>query len=154
MRFKEKYSILEMKINHLFFTLVALVLVSFIGFTLYKKFSNQSGCPEPVLANFKAGQTYGPPYKVIVQPWNGRHNVYAIFMVPVEQKSGKNLIVTLKGGRTYCGRAWRVGTEYEGIQAKPGYYLMKAALKTRTSSLLIAQGFIKQLKDPRNWNLV
>ena len=143
-----------MKINHFFFTLVAIILVSFIGFSLYKKFNDQSGCPEPVLANFKAGKTYSHPYQVIVRPWNGRHNVYAVFMVPVEQKAGKNLIVTIKGAGTYCGKAWRVGTEHEGIQAKPGYYLMKANLRTRTSSLLIARGFIKQLKDPRNWNLV
>jgi hypothetical protein len=143
-----------MKVNQICLALTAILFVACISFAFYKKFNDQSSCPEPVLANFKAGKTYGLPYQVIVQPWNGRHNVYAIFMLPVEQKSGKTLLVSIKGSGTYCGKAWRVGTEYEGIQAKPGYYLIKAGLKTRTSSLLIARGFIKQLKDPRNWNLV
>jgi hypothetical protein len=143
-----------MKVNRIYLGLIAILFVACISFAFYRKFNDQSSCPEPVLANFQAGKTYGPPYQVIVKPWNGRHNVYAIFMLPVEQKAGKNLIVSIKGGRTYCGRAWRVGTEYEGIQAKPGYYLIKAGLRTRTSSLLIARGFRKQLKNPRNWNLV
>jgi hypothetical protein len=146
-----------MKVNPKIFPPLAIfmLLVLFTSFVVYrKKFQYQSYCPEPVLANFKAGKIYGHPNKVVVQPWNGRHNVYAIFMLPNEIKRGKTLIVNIPGGGTYCGAMERVGTSFEGVEAEPGHYLVKASLRTRTSTLLIARGFLKQLKDPRNWNLV
>lgn len=143
-----------MKVNLRFLTLSAIVLSLLTGFILYRKFNNQAYCPDPVLANFKAGKTYNPPSKVVVKPWRGEHNVYAVFMLPIEVQSRKYLLVNIPEAGSYCGGTERVGTNFEGIQAKPGYYLVKASLKTRTSSLLIARGFLTQLKDPRNWNLV
>jgi hypothetical protein len=150
------HSLTEMKVSLRYLTLSAIILlVSFTGFALYrKKIKNQSSCPEAVLANFRKGKTYGTPYKVVVKPWKGQHNVYAVFMLPNEEKPRKNLVVSLPGSGTYCGQTERVGTHFEGIEAQPGHYLVKASLKTRTSTVLIARGFLKQLKDPRNWNLV
>jgi hypothetical protein len=143
-----------MKVNLRFLTLSAIVLSLLTSFILYRKFNNQAYCPDPVLANFKAGKTYNSPSKVVVKPWKGEHNVYAVFMLPSQVQSRKYLLVNIPESGTYCGGTERVGTDFEGVQAKPGYYLVKASLKTRTSSLLIARGFLTQLKDPRNWNLV
>jgi hypothetical protein len=75
-------------------------------------------------------------------------------MLPDEVKSRKNLVVTIPKAGTFCGEMERVGTSFEGVEAQPGYYLVKASLKTRTSTLLIARGFLNQLKDSRNWHLV
>ncbi|HEY9638503.1 MAG TPA: hypothetical protein V6D14_34280 [Coleofasciculaceae cyanobacterium] len=136
-------------------TLSLLLLGLLTAFFLYrKKFQYQSYCAEPVLANLKQGKTYGFPEKVVVKPWDGRHNVYAVFMLANDVKPNKSLIVSLPSAGNYCGGIERVETGFEGVEAKPGYYLVKASLKTRTSTLLITRGFLQQLKDPRNWNLV
>lgn len=147
----------KMKVNPKVFPPLAIfVLVLFLaGFAIYrKKFQYQSYCPEPVLVNYKAGKTYGHPAKVVVKPWNGRHNVYAVFMLPNTVKSRKSLIINIPGVGTYCGASERVGTSFEGVEAKPGYYLVKASLQTRTTTLLIARGYLNYLRDPQNWNLV
>lgn len=147
----------EMKINlKVFPPLVIFVLVLFLtGFLIYrKKFQYRSYCPEPVLANYKAGKTYGHPYKVVIKPWHGRHNVYAVFMLPNTVNPRKALIVNIPGVGSYCGASQRLGTSFEGVEAEPGYYFVKASLRTRTTTLLIARGFLKYLKDPRNWSLV
>jgi hypothetical protein len=136
-------------------TLSAVLLILVTGFVIYrKKFQYQSYCAQPVLNNLNQGKTFGIPQKVVVQPWSGRHNVYAIFMIPVEERARKHLVVTIPKAGTFCGETQKVGTEYDGIQAKPGYYLLKANLRTRTTSLLITKGFLNQLKDIRNWHIV
>lgn len=145
----------KMKVNLRFFTINVIILsMLFSGLVLYKKINNKSACSEAVLTAFQNGKSYGPAYKVVVEPWNGPHNVYAVFMFPNEIKSKRSLVVNIPNMGTYCGTTKKVGTKFEGIQAKPGYYLVTAHLKTRTSALLIARGFLEQLKDPRNWSLV
>lgn len=123
-------------------------------FLVKNKLYNRSKCPEAVLCRLDEVLTQLTPCQVVIKPWNGRHNVYGIFMLPLEDKSVKRLVVHIQGAGTYCGGAERVGTSFEGIQAKPGYYLVKACLRTRTSTLLIVRGFGEQLKDVRNWRLI
>lgn len=147
----------KMKVNPKVFPPLAIfvLLVLLAGFVIYrKKFQYQSYCPAPVLEHYKAGRTYGHPYKVVIQPWNGRHNVYAVFMLPNTVRSRKSLIIDIPGVGTYCGASERVGTSFAGVEAKPGYYLVKASLQTRTTTLLITRGLLNYLKDPKNWNLV
>lgn len=142
-----------MPVKLLALSTVLLILVT--GFIIYrKKIRNQSYCAQPILDNLKQGKTFGIPQKVVVEPWNGRHNVYAIFMLPVEERARKNLVVAIPKAGTFCGSTQKLGTEFDGIQAKPGYYLVKATLRTRTTSVLIAKGFFNQLKDLRNWHIV
>lgn len=130
------------------------VMVLFPSYVFYRKVTNKSVCSDSVITDFKNGKTHGTPYRVVIQPWNGRHNVYAVFMLPKGVKPRGSLLVKIPNVGMYCGRTQRLGSSYEGIQAKPGYYLMKANLKTRTSALLIARGYLNQLKDPNNWNLI
>jgi hypothetical protein len=129
-------------------------LIPRVIFRVENKIYNRSRCPQDVLSKLDQVLTQATPCKIVVKPWNGRHNVYGVFMLPVENQSGKMLVVHIPGVRTFCGATERVGTSFEGIQAKPGYYLVKAYLRTRISTWLIVRGLGKQLKDIRNWRLI
>lgn len=128
-----------------------------IGPKLEKIITYRSKCPEEVLARLNENKTGIPPDKIVVTPWRGRHHVHGIFMLPVEDKSSKMLVVSISGAGTFCGGVHNfqnVGTSFEGIQAKPGHYLLKANFRTRTSTWLIVRGFANQLNDSRNWRLI
>jgi hypothetical protein len=75
-------------------------------------------------------------------------------MLPIEDRTAKLLVLSIPGAGTFCGGAHDVGTNFEGIKAKPGYYLIKTNLRTRISIWLITRGFTNQLKDSRNWQLI
>lgn len=131
-----------------------LLRVFFFFKNIRKELYYRSTCPEEVLARLDEALISLTPCRVVIEPWKGRHNVYAIFMLPIEDKSQKWLVVHIQEGETYCGGIERVGTGFEGLQAKPGYQLVKACLRTRTSTRLIVRGFGEQLKDPQNWRLI
>lgn len=126
----------------------------YLVFLFRNKLHIYSDCPEYILSQLNEVLTQVTPSQIVIKPWNGRHNVYAIFMLPIDDKSVKRLVVHIEGAGTYCGGAERVGTSFEGIDAQPGYYLVKAYLRTRTSTWLIVRGFGEQLNDPRNWRLI
>jgi hypothetical protein len=113
--------------------------------------------PKEILDNLNKAKSPEYPYKIFLKPWHGRHHVHGIFMLPIADKSSpKMLVISIPGAGTFCGGAYNysVGNSFEGIQSKPGYYLLKANFRTRTYMWLIARGFANQLKDPRNWRLI
>lgn len=145
-----------MKVKILAASLLLFSCIALSQFVFYKldiKLTKLSKCPEEVLSRLDEVKTQVPD-KIVMKPWNGRHNVYGIFMLPIEDNSSKRLVISIPGAGNYCGGTHNVGTSFEGIQAKPGYYLVKACLRTRTSTLLIVRGFGEQLKDVRNWRLI
>ena len=113
-----------------------------------------SKCPEEILTRLNEVEIKEYPAKVVVKPWRGRHNVHGIFMLPIEDKSSKMLVLHVPGSGTYCGGAYEVGTHFEGVKAQPGYYLIKGNFRTRTATWLIARGFGNQLKNSHNWRLI
>jgi hypothetical protein len=121
---------------------------------LNKSVITKSSCPEEIFPNLNVRKTQATPYKLIIKPWEGRHNVHGIFMLPMEDRTGKLLFLNIPGAGTFCGGAHDVGTYFEGIEAKPGYYFVKTNLRTRTSIWLITKGFSEQLQDSRNWQLI
>jgi hypothetical protein len=124
------------------------------SYYLDKKITSRSRCPEKVISTFNELKNQIHPYKIVFNPWNGRHNVHGVFMLPIEDNSSKMLVINIPGAGMFCGGAHNVGTSFEAIQAKPGYYLLKTNFRTRTSIWLMARGFANQLKDPRNWILI
>lgn len=116
--------------------------------------ANLSKCPEEILARLDERELQNPPSKIVIKPWRGRHNVHGIFMLPVEDKSSKMLVLHVPGSGTYCGGSQDVGTSFEGVEAQPGYYLLRGNFRTRTATWLIARGFVNQLKDSHNWRLI
>lgn len=145
-----------MKVKILAASLLLFSCIALSQFVFYKldiKLTKLSKCPEEVLSRLDEVKTQVPD-KIVMKPWNGRHNVYGIFMLPIEDNSSKRLVISIPGAGNYCGGTHNVGTSFEGIQAKPGYYLLKANFRTRTSTWLIARGFANQLENSLNWKLV
>lgn len=93
------------------------------------------------------------PIKLVVKPWRGPHHVYGIFMIPEDYKPNREAVLDVKGVSTYNKTIYSRGQETEGIQAKPGYYLAKVFIKTRTTLKLSAKGSFNQLRQPCNWTL-
>lgn len=115
---------------------------------------DKSSCPEEISLHLNQHKSKVAPYKLIIKPWEGRHNVHGFFMLPIEDRTAKLLVLNIPGAGNFCGQAYNVGTDFEGVQAKPGYYLIKTNLRTRTAIWLITRGFSNQLQDSRNWQLV
>jgi hypothetical protein len=97
---------------------------------------------------------YVQPEKVFVKPWKGQHHVFGIFMLPGGYVNDKLFKVTVPGEGTFCGvLAYGGTTQIEGVEAKPGYYLMKGLLNTRTALWIISQGKRDELKQKANWRV-
>jgi hypothetical protein len=123
---------------------------------LDKELTKKSRCPQEVLDKLDKVNTQFHPYEIVVKPWKGRHNVHGIYMLPVDEDNLEKTIgaIHIPGAGTFCGGVYKVGTSFQGIQAKPGYHFVKSNLRTRTSIWLIMRGFTNQLKDSGNWKLV
>ena len=94
------------------------------------------------------------PEKVIVEPWQGQHQVYGIFMIPDSVRWGEPVLLKVKDVGVYCDAAMNNGTQLQGISAKPNHHLMIDYIRTRTGLALIAQGKLNQLQQRSNWSLV
>jgi hypothetical protein len=145
---------MRLKLLGIGFILISLLLLRWIIYKLDNNFTNISKCPEEVLAKIHEINPELIPSKIVIKPWKGRHNVHGIFILPAEDQSPKLLVLRIAGAGTFCGGAHNIGTSFEGIQAKPGYYLLRTNLRTRTSIWLIARGFANQLNDSHNWRLI
>lgn len=145
---------MKLKLLGIGFILISICFSSLVIYKLDKNFNNISRCPEEILVRLNEANPQASPSKIVIKPWKGRHNVHGIFMLPVDDESAKRLVVRIPGAGTFCGGAHSVGTSFEGIQAKPGYYLIKTNFRTRTSIWLIARGFANQLKDSQNWKVI
>ncbi|MGB5962580.1 MAG: hypothetical protein WBG73_18080 [Coleofasciculaceae cyanobacterium] len=135
--------------------MIASLFVTRFAFVKINKLAlNKSSCPQEIAVNLNEQETKITPYKLIIKPWEGRHNVQGVFMLPMEDYTAKIMVLSIPGLGTFCGGAYSVGTSFEGIQAKPGYHLVKTNLRTRTAIWLITRGFGNQLNDSNNWQLV
>ena len=134
------------------YILFALSLVGILGLSYIVESSPVLGCPKWGFIAPKSAKYYTNPEKVVIQPWHGQHHSYAIFSVPKGYNNDKLFKLTLPGNDTYCGYLDYTGKTVDGgINAKPGYYLLKGYLNTRIVLGLIAKGKINQLKQPINW---
>ncbi len=145
----------QLKSQVIYILLFALSLVSVFGFSY---FSNRvppvTSCHQWGFISTRGAKYYIHPDKVVVKPWRGRHHVYGIFMIPRGSINDHLFKVTIKGNDNACGTITSSGMTFaEGIYAKPGYYLMRGHLNTRSAILLILQGKIYQLKQPKNWKV-
>lgn len=126
-----------------------------LGWILPRKPSEVSRCPSEALVASDATSDRIHPEKVVLRPWQGRHQVYAIFLLPDDYEADNAVVVSIEGEMTYCaGKPARVkGDEFQGVYAKPGKDIFVARFRTRTASWLIAQGKVESLKQPQNWSL-
>lgn len=137
------------------FTSISAILVLLGGFTLPRKPGEVSRCPRTALTASDTTSDRIHPQKVIVRPWKGRHQVYAIFVLPNEYQANNAAVVSIEGESTYCsGTPISVkADEVHKVYAKPGERIVVTYFRTRTASWLIAQGKGDLLKQPHNWSL-
>ncbi|WP_156113916.1 hypothetical protein [Myxosarcina sp. GI1] len=92
--------------------------------------------------------------KVVVEPWRGRHSVYAIFIVPMLYESGYPVLLDIKNVTIFCRRIVLVSkTSIDEIFAPPNSTVLKLHLRTRTALWLQFVGKINDLQQTKNWTL-
>ncbi|MGJ5675743.1 MAG: hypothetical protein ACR9NN_19355 [Nostochopsis sp.] len=132
-----------------------MILLGVLGFSYVSQRSPIISCPQSEFTSTStSNKFYIHPEKIVVEPWRGRHHVYAIFMIPSGYINDHLLKVTIEGMDSICGVTTYLGqNSADGIHAKPGYYLSKGWLQTRMALWLIFQGQYKHLKQSGNWIL-
>ncbi|MGB5632778.1 MAG: hypothetical protein WBM44_24700 [Waterburya sp.] len=105
-----------------------------------------------VVANPKTAKVNAT--KVLVEPWRGRHRVYAVFIVPMLYESGYPVLLDIKGVNTICRRATLVSRNgFDGISPPQNSTVIKLFLRTRTALWLTIMGKINDLEQLDNWTL-
>jgi hypothetical protein len=91
---------------------------------------------------------------VIVRPWRGAHHVFGIFVLPDRFQPGNSGRLTIQGTNFEKNeRIFYRGTRKSGVQAPPGYYVIKVYVRTRAALGLMLQGKLGKLNHPCNWVL-
>jgi hypothetical protein len=106
-----------------------------------------SGCPDWVISETETSPNLIHPDKVVVEPWQGRHNVFATFTIPKGYQANQFFVVTLKGSNPYCGAVTR------GIPTSNGDREVVGMFRTRTTLWVMSKGQLGQLEEPSNWKL-
>jgi hypothetical protein len=97
-------------------------------------------CP----SDWSADQTIAPS-KIVVQPWKGRHHVYAEFQLPTGKTVSDRAKVSVGEVGEFCGGVSEVETV--------GNTVAIARIRTRTALWLLLQGKMGELKLAKNWQL-
>ena len=103
-----------------------------------------SSCPK----NWVSSQTIAPS-KIVVQPWKGRHHVYAEFQVPAGTFVSDRAKVNMGNLGEFCGGVSEVAAAEHSV----GTTTAIARMRTRTALWLIVQGKIGDLNQAANWQL-
>lgn len=140
------------------YTLFLLILLSVIAFAayIYDYLSEQKPivrCQQWVFEEEGDHKYYAHPDTLVVQPWRGRHHVYAIFLVPAGYEHDGLFTLTIPGASTHCGRSQKIGKVLSGVDDTNDYNRVRGFLNTRIAVQFILQGKFSQLREPKNWRL-
>lgn len=93
--------------------------------------------------------------KVVVEPWQGKHHVYAIFMVPDMYKDSTKYTATLTVGtrHRFAAASWPQRQRIGDLSAAPGHYLLRSYISTRTALWFLVTGRFGDLQSCE-WTLV
>ncbi|MEW6497198.1 MAG: hypothetical protein AB1589_32545 [Cyanobacteriota bacterium] len=139
--------------RQLVYTILVLALVGIPNLVLSLEQQPEFNCPVGDLLPLEPETYKTHPIKLRVKPWRGQHNVYAIFMIPKDYKHGRLGVLDIKDVAKYDELVISQGKWHDGIQAKPGYYLVKIFVKTRVALKWTAKGDFISLRQPCNWTL-
>lgn len=94
--------------------------------------------------------------KVVVRPWLGRHQIYGIFMVPIEYRSGRKYTgtISVQDFTDEFIPDWHQIQRIDGVVVKPGYYLVQGYLPTRIALWFLFTGQFADMLTPCSWTLV
>ena len=141
---------------------IGVVAVVFLFITIFQSMStNPYLCPAmtEIQSNSKSNSEGNSkslqfhPTKIVVEPWRGEHNVYAIFALPLQYQDiyyRSQLLV--KGTDTPWDITPTDGLKY-GATTPEGYFLVIGFFRTRLALLYLVMGKFSELQQPCNWTL-
>ena len=130
--------------------IIALLLVTLALPSFAQKISlpngprSASSCPK----DWSPQQTIAPS-KVVVQPWKGRHHIYAEFQLPAGTFVSDRAKVKVGDLGEFCGGVSEVTAVENSVETTTAI----ARIRTRTALWLIMQGKIGDLNQAANWQL-
>jgi hypothetical protein len=139
--------------NIIYIVLFTLTIVSLFAYSYLSEKKPITNCEWSGFTD-SPEKLYTHAEKVVVEPWKGRHHVYGIFMIPDGYLNDRMFVVTADSSEVHCGIFVSGNdTNIEDVYAKPGYYVMKGMLNTRTGFSLILQGHGDSLNKLTNWRV-
>ena len=93
------------------------------------------------------------PLKLVVEPWRGEHNVYAIFAVPLAYYEIYYRSIMKVKGESTGWEATIADAKTMKMTAPEGYFLMVSFFRTRLAVWYWLSGRFQTLQDPCNWTL-
>jgi hypothetical protein len=91
--------------------------------------------------------------RVYVHPFQGRHQVFGVFVVPKTLHKGAHALLQVKHAGVYCDVITRYGPAYEDITAPDDRFVMIDHIRTRSAIQLWLQGKLDDLNNPNDWTL-
>jgi hypothetical protein len=137
------------------FILVAILsLVGIVTIAYYLKQTVDEQCTGVGYLPENLSKTSIHPIKVVVEPFDGQHQVYAIFRLD-QAKSPPSLpvVLTVIHAGKYCESTNYLGQNFAEIAVPNQYYLSQHYIRTRTALWLTVQGLLGELRKPSNWIL-
>ncbi|MGI0493530.1 hypothetical protein ACN4EG_17240 [Alkalinema pantanalense CENA528] len=114
----------------------------------------ESACDAEALLTSQQPLVEIRPETVIMKPWQGKHQVYGIFMLPKVVQAREPAILKVKHIGVYCDVVNRSGSKREGVIAKPNHFLMVDHIHTRTAFWFLLLGKADLIQNPDNWTLI
>jgi hypothetical protein len=136
------------------FALVLLSLVGIVAIAYYLQQALDEQCTGVGYLPENQPTTSIHPIKVVVEPFDGQHQVYGIFRMEKEKSpSSQPVVLTVTHVGKYCELTNYIGQNFEEIAVPNEYYLSQHYIRTRTALWLATQGLLEELKQPDNWTL-
>ena len=107
-------------------------------------------------APVEAGQRWFSATQTVVEPWQGQHHVYGMFIVPDQYRRDRlyRARLMIQGfTEELSDTSPEGGVSYNG-RAEPGHYIKRIYLPTRTALWFLLTGRFGDLKTPCHWRLV
>ncbi|MBD2327258.1 hypothetical protein [Alkalinema sp. FACHB-956] len=114
----------------------------------------ESACDAEALLTSRQPLVEIHPETIIMKPWQGKHQVYGIFMLPKAVQSREPAILKVKHIGVYCDVVNRSGFKREGVIAKRNHFLMVDHIHTRTAFWFLLLGKADLIQNPDNWTLI
>lgn len=118
----------------------------------FRRPSAVSGCPDWVLQQVNTADETVHPEKIVVEPLQGRHNVYGVFRLPEGYTPSPFFVVKVEGSNPYCGTIIP-STKDRRHSAQKDDQTFIGRFRTRTTLWLITKGQADQLNHRENWSL-
>lgn len=143
-----------MEKRQLIFTLVLLSLVGIIAITHYLEQAVDEQCSGVGYLPADLSTTSIHALKVVVEPFQGQHQVYGIFRLEKAKiPPNQPVVLTVNHVGKYCESTTYLGQNFAEIAVPEQYYLSQHYIRTRTALWLTIRRLLEELRQPDSWTL-